>query len=137
VTASVLLSKLDRIRSQGSGRWVARCPAHEDGRPSLSIREDADGRVLLHCFAGCDVEVVLDSVGLTFTDLYPAAPVGYAKPDRRPWRAADLIHLLDRESLIVFLLAADAVAGMTIDEPAMQRLQQARARIHAIAEVLC
>jgi hypothetical protein len=137
VTASVLLSKLEAVQSRGPDRWVARCPAHEDGRPSLSILEKGDGRVLLKCFAGCDVGAVLGAVGLWFTDLYPEAPVGYAKPDRRPWRAADLIHLLDRESLIIFLVAADAVAGKTIDEPAMQRLQVARARVHAIAEALC
>lgn len=137
MTASALLSRLDRVQSRGLGRWVARCPAHDDGRPSLSILEKEDGRVLVHCFAGCGVEAVLGAVDLTFPDLYPEAPVGHAKADRKPWRAADLIHLVDRESLIVFLLAADAVAAKTIDEPAMQRLQKARARIHAIAEVLC
>ena len=42
---------------EGSG-WKARCPAHEDGTPSLSIAQ-ADGRVLVHCFAGCGQERVL------------------------------------------------------------------------------
>jgi len=37
----------------GSGRWQARCPAHQHRSPSLSIRAGSDGRVLLHCFAGC------------------------------------------------------------------------------------
>jgi putative DNA primase/helicase len=37
-----------------SGRsWVARCPAHDDRQPSLSIADGADGRLLLRCFAGC------------------------------------------------------------------------------------
>lgn len=137
MTASILLSKLDKVQSTGPGRWRARCPAHEDGQPSLSILEKEDGRVLMHCFAGCDVESVLDAVGLAFTDLYPEPLVAHGKPDRKPWRAADLINMVDRESLIVFILAADAITGKTIDEPAMQRLQQARARIHAVAEALC
>lgn len=34
-------------------RWMARCPAHEDGTPSLSIAQ-AGARVLVHCHAGCD-----------------------------------------------------------------------------------
>jgi DNA methylase len=33
--------------------WVARCPAHTDRHPSLSIADGADGRLLLCCFAGC------------------------------------------------------------------------------------
>lgn len=40
-------------RKSGSG-WSARCPAHEDHDPSLSIRDGSDGRVLVHCHAGCD-----------------------------------------------------------------------------------
>lgn len=39
--------------------WVARCPAHDDSRPSLSIRATDDGRVLVRCFAGCHQEDVI------------------------------------------------------------------------------
>ena len=39
-------------RKAGLG-WIARCPAHEDREPSLSIRE-ADCKVLVRCHAGCD-----------------------------------------------------------------------------------
>jgi len=45
-----LLSGLGAVR-MGSG-WMVRCPCHEDQHPSLSISE-RDGRVLVHCFAGC------------------------------------------------------------------------------------
>jgi putative DNA primase/helicase len=38
--------------------WMARCPAHDDREPSLSIK-DADGRVLVHCHAGCDQQRVV------------------------------------------------------------------------------
>ena len=44
-------------RKAGSG-WTARCPAHDDREPSLSIR-DADGKVLVHCHAGCDQRDVI------------------------------------------------------------------------------
>jgi DNA primase len=45
---------------------MAKCPAHNDNNPSLSIRE-VDGRVLVHCHAGCrqsDVIGVLEARGL-------------------------------------------------------------------------
>ena len=50
--------------------WQARCPAHEDHQPSLSIREGDDGRVLLKCFAGCPVEAIVAALGLTLADLF-------------------------------------------------------------------
>ena len=49
------------------GRWsgksgVCRCPAHEDGTPSLSVSETRDGRALVHCFAGCPQEAVIGAL---------------------------------------------------------------------------
>ena len=44
-----------------SGRtWLACCPAHDDREPSLAIRDGDDGRVLVHCHAGCDQRDVID-----------------------------------------------------------------------------
>jgi phage/plasmid primase-like uncharacterized protein len=53
-------------RKIGDG-WMARCPAHEDRDPSLSIRDSDDSKVLVHCHAGCDqrrVVSALRSLGL-------------------------------------------------------------------------
>lgn len=53
-------------RKAGSG-WMARCPAHDDKTPSLSLRDSSNGKVLVHCHAGCvqhTVISVLKSNGL-------------------------------------------------------------------------
>jgi hypothetical protein len=42
--------------------WVARCPAHDDREPSLSIVDGRNGRPIFHCFAGCDWRDVLDAL---------------------------------------------------------------------------
>jgi putative DNA primase/helicase len=42
-----------------AGGWVARCPAHDDRRPSLSIREGDGGKSLLYCYAGCSYESII------------------------------------------------------------------------------
>ena len=34
-------------------RHLVRCPCHEDNTESLSIRQTLDGKILIHCFAGC------------------------------------------------------------------------------------
>ena len=41
---------------------MARCPAHEDTNPSLSIRLDDSGKVLVHCHAGCQQQNVIDAL---------------------------------------------------------------------------
>lgn len=50
----------------------ARCPAHEDRRASLSVGRGDDGRILLHCQAGCPLDAVLAAAGLTVADIMPA-----------------------------------------------------------------
>jgi len=39
--------------------WMARCPAHDDREPSLSINDARDGKVLVRCHAGCSQEQVI------------------------------------------------------------------------------
>ena len=68
--ANLLLERLDKVKQTGSDRWVACCPAHDDKTPSLQITQ-ANDRVLIHCFAGCGGNEVLESVGLDFSVLYP------------------------------------------------------------------
>lgn len=72
------LGHLNRVRSNGTNKWMCQCPAHEDRIPSLSVRLGEDGRVLLHCFSGCPAQAVVGALGLTLTDLFPDS-----EPD--PW----------------------------------------------------
>lgn len=67
------LAELLNARRNGAG-WMARCPAHQDRTPSLSISEGEGGRVLVKCMAGCPTENVLQAAGLTFADLNPSEP---------------------------------------------------------------
>ncbi len=75
----LLLSKLSDAKSNGQG-WRARCPAHDDRRPSLSIAEGDDGRALVKCHAGCTPHSIVRAVGLNLTDLMPANGYEKAKP---------------------------------------------------------
>jgi hypothetical protein len=67
----LILSRLPKYANSGKNRYIAPCPAHDDRSPSLSITEATDGRVLIHCFAGCPAMDVVESIGLTLADLYP------------------------------------------------------------------
>ena len=66
-----LLSLLPDARQTSNGH-IAKCPAHKDRRPSLTIGTGDDGRVLLKCFAGCTTAAIVEALGLTMADLFPA-----------------------------------------------------------------
>ena len=52
--------------------YQARCPAHDDRNPSLSIKEEEPGgKVLLNCHADCATEDVANALGLEMSDLFP------------------------------------------------------------------
>lgn len=44
-----ILPRLEKVKRAGPDKWLAKCPAHDDKRPSLSIREAEDHKVLLKC----------------------------------------------------------------------------------------
>lgn len=64
-----LLPLLEGVKPTGDSRWKARCPAHDDRDPSLSVTE-VDDRVLLKCFAGCPTEDIVEKLGLEMGDLF-------------------------------------------------------------------
>ena len=64
------LENLDNVKGGGQ-EYSARCPAHDDRKNSLSVSQGSDGRILLHCHAGCRPETIVAAMGLTMNDLFP------------------------------------------------------------------
>ena len=90
MTVQELLSQLDGVRHTTRG-WTAKCPAHDDRRPSLSIRETDTSQILVYCFAGCSVEAICAALGLTVRDLFANSEPPSRRRRRgqvRPWRFA-------------------------------------------------
>lgn len=110
-----LLSRMDGVKETSAGRWIARCLAHDDKRPSVTIRELPDGTILLKCWAGCGAADVVAAVGLTLADLFPR-PL----PDRPPlrprerWIQNDVWRLLAHEAAVAAIAAADSAAGRPV-----------------------
>lgn len=81
MTAASIARELHGRRS-GAG-YVACCPSHDDRSPSLSLR-DADGRVLVHCHAGCAQSDVIDA--LRARGLWPEREQrDWTPTERRDW----------------------------------------------------
>lgn len=127
-----LLARLNKVKATKPGHWSACCPAHQDRFPSLSVRLLDDGRILIHCFAGCSVEAVLSAINLELSDLFPnSLDSGYAKPERRPFPAADVLRALHYETLVVSAAAGALLVGKPFSDADRDRLAVAVDRIQA------
>ena len=132
--AEALLSRLDCVKRTGVDRWLAKCPAHADKRPSLGIREIDSDRVLVKCWAGCLTGDVLAAVGLTFESLYPARPTHRAEPERRPWPAADILRAVASEAFVVAVAASTLANGSELSPVDRERLLLASSRLTAAVQ---
>lgn len=115
--AHALLSACKKVRQTGAANWIATCPAHDDRTPSMTVREMEDGRVLVHCFAGCSVEEILSAAGLSFDALFPDKPlagVDFKPPHRRPFPAGDVLAACAQDCLHVAVFAANLANGEKI-----------------------
>lgn len=131
--AENLVQRLAKVRGR-NGSWTACCPAHNDRGPSLAVRELPDGRVLVHCFAGCETQSVLAAVGMDMTDLFPPdikrREYGDHKPRVKPaFYASDLLKAIAFEALVVQLVAYDIASGRNPSEEDRKRMMLAFERI--------
>ncbi len=123
-----LLARLSKVKKTGPGKWMARCPAHEDGSPSLAIKEQ-DGVILLHCFAECSTDDVCGAVGIELADLFPPSDkrewVGTEKPVRFgtvKFGAIDALRCLSHEVGLMAIYAADMADGRVLGPEERDRL---------------
>lgn len=138
MNASALLDRLDKVSQTGEGRWIARCPAHEDKSPSLSVRELDTGIILIKCFAGCGAADVMVAVGLTLADLFPEPLMPNGTKPTRPnhWHAArEALRTLHKEVLIIAIAGENIAAGVVLDAQDRALVSEAAAKIRATAEV--
>ena len=133
MTAEAIARALTARRSGSC--WMAKCPAHDDRTPSLSIQE-VDGTILLHCFAGCETVNVLAAIGMTLSDLYSDTRFEHRGRQRPFLTAGDVLLLLDHESLLVAAVAADIAAGRPVSCDDISRISEARQRIMRVREVV-
>ncbi len=114
----VLLSRLDKVRPNGSGKHMACCPSHDDRSPSLSITEKDSGQILIHCFAGCSPAEIMDSVDMSMGDLFPDENNGEHKTQKNE-------KLLEKERLVLAIAEHDRAEGVRLSGADLERERQA------------
>lgn len=133
------------------GRALFRCQAHEDKTASGTVTEKEDGRILIHCHAGCSAADIVGAVGLTLSDLFPPRPIGvdYKPPERRPVHAEDALKALAHEATVAYIILSDVqkhlqmvgisdedmVLFIGVDGQAIERLFLSTERLHRGVEL--
>jgi hypothetical protein len=84
VRVEELLARLKGVKERKPGQWTARCPAHNDTNPSLSIALADDGEILLKCFAGCSLEEICSKLGIEPKDSFPNPNWSRKRPSTFP-----------------------------------------------------
>ena len=126
------LSMLDKPKLKGDGKWLACCPAHNDKNPSLGIKQTDDGKILLHCFAGCEVESVVSALGLTLADLMPDKPT-YKKGSKPPkFNKYELFDRLAYEAIILSLAIRQLINNKPLSLDDQERVLKAEETINDI-----
>lgn len=130
---SKILSRLEKVQPKGQGKWMACCSGHEDRSPSLSLKATDDDRILIHCFAGCSVQEIIEPLGLTLADLMPDNPV-YKKGSKPPkFNKYELFDRIAEESTILLIAIQQLQTGTPLNEADMKRVLQAESTIDDIA----
>lgn len=132
-----LLSRLEKVKENGPGRWLACCPAHQDRSPSLAIRETPDGTILVKCFAECPTADVLAAVGLALKDLFPQRDRDDYHASKRPgerWVPRDVLAAVAREAVIVLMVAESTHRGEPLARADLDRLALAAGRLRRAAK---
>ena len=139
---SALAARSARIGQDKGHDFMAQCPAHADGRPSLHVAQGASGAVL-HCFAGCEVSCIVDALGLTQRDLFDdrtGAPSAFSRaitnPNRatppRPAMATPLRYEKEYpRSPLAPPDTSDRLGGMSPDDPALSGIQLPESAVRA------
>tara|TARA_R110000803_G_scaffold60838_3_gene120360 strand:+ start:7240 stop:7647 length:408 start_codon:yes stop_codon:yes gene_type:complete len=124
-----IIDCLEMVKVTGKDKWLARCPAHEDGSPSLALRQ-IDDRVLIHCFAGCSAPDIMASMGLTLDDLFEEKFVP-SNGIKRPFPAIDILRAVKSDMVFLKLYAQKLKAGKMTSETDEKHLDFVTKRLTA------
>lgn len=125
------LSRLDGVKRTGKDSAIARCPAHSDKSPSLTIK-DIDDRLLIHCFAGCSTHDVVSSLGLELSDLFPERLEVHA-PTKKRFMPQDVLQCLAGETLFMVMCADSLAKGEVLPDSDIAKLRVCHRRFNNAA----
>src|SRR5688572_22830144 len=96
-----ILSRLSKVK-RGPRGWYCLCPSHRDRKRSLSVGE-IDGKILIKCFAGCDIRDIVSDLGIEMKDLFAESAKSFrAEPMPSKNKIADIYDYTDEKGKLLF-----------------------------------
>ena len=126
------MNNFDGVRETGNGQYSCCCPAHEDKSASLGIKQGDGDRILLNCFAGCDVKSILEAAGLEWKDILPDNKL--YQVDKHSFNPFAVLKMIRDEVLIIGLSSVDIRNGKPLNDKDHDRLLQAVSNVRSAYE---
>ena len=104
-----IISRLNKVRRIGEGRYVACCAVHPDKNPSLTVTQKPDGIILIHCH-GCGAGGVdiCNALGIDPANLFPPSDnPKYQKQTRNGFSSWQLLNALRTDLIRLLVIAND------------------------------
>ena len=135
----LIVPRLEGVMHTQQSCCRAICPAHPSKHRSrsLTIRELDDGRLLMKCFAGCDVDQITGALGLTVGDLFPQLDRREIpeRHRRETFNARDVLAALGHEAAVLAVIASDLERGEPLTKAIIDRISLAAERLLTGAEL--
>ncbi len=135
MSIQTLLSRLDKVKSTGNGRWTCACPSHDDRSPSMHIKLDDSGKILINCKAGCGAQDIVSAIGMSLGDLMPDSPTHHRQqPRKQIIYATEALELIRYEAQIIIACGYSMRKG-TLNQKDLERAEQAMQTINKCLEL--
>ena len=99
-----ILNRLQGVKQSREG-YTALCPAHDDRKPSLSIKLADNETILLYCHAGCTIADICKALGIEEKDLFPTTvkPMKQKQNNKKPKTAPPPTYIYhDQDGQVLF-----------------------------------
>jgi putative DNA primase/helicase len=128
----LILDRLEGVKRHGN-QYMAKCPAHDDKTPSLSIK-DAGDRILINCFSGCGTAEVVHALGLEMKDLFRDSGMSSSEKliYHRLRNKKSYEDIYNEGMLIIRLARSQLDNGIQLNDADQISLNQAIRRVKAV-----
>lgn len=129
-----IAKSLPKCKQVGANKYVACCPAHNDNSPSLHITMGHNQDVIVHCFAGCSQDAVINSLKLL--GLWPEKEKDDFdfKPKYNPFNDDRKLKAYDHAVLVLSIAEHDINLGKELTEADSECINKAKETVANLAQ---
>ena len=125
-----LLARFSKVYRSGEGEYQCLCPSHNDRTASLGLKFKED-KMILNCFAGCSMEDIIGSVGLSWADVMPNSIDTEYKPEKR-FNPYSVLKATRQDLLFIAVCAGHVASGKALDKEDSEKLFNITGRLRDV-----